>query len=548
VSAVGERPTTDASGRGAAFHSPPAGEVLRVVEPTLFERSRPGRRAVRFPAPSEAARTAAASQPPIPASARRTAPLRLPEVSELELVRHFNRLSRLNHAIDIGFYPLGSCTMKYNPKLNEWAARLPGLAGSHPLDPGPLSQGSLELQWLLAELLREIGGFAAVSLQPAAGAHGELTGMLMTRAFHRSRGEGDQRRVVLVPDSAHGTNPATASMVGFQTRTVASNARGGIDLDALRGALGPDTAALMITNPSTLGIFEDQIHDVLSAVQAAGAIAYMDGANLNAILGRFRAGEAGFDVMHFNLHKTFSTPHGGGGPGAGPIGVSPRLAPFLPAPLPQLIAGDPATVLANAWSGRSTPDARFALESPGARPTAIGQVRTFGGNFGMHLRAYAYIRANGAAGLRQVTDDAVLAANYVRVQLGDAYDLPFDRICKHEVVFSARRQKREHGVSALDIAKAILDEGIHPPTIYFPLIVEEALMIEPTETETRETLDRFVSIMRDIAERSARDPEAVRQSPRTTPVGRLDEAAAARQPDLGWAFPEADRTESTLGG
>jgi glycine dehydrogenase subunit 2 len=252
--------------------------------------------------------------------------------------------------------------------------------------------------------------------------------------------------------------------------------------------------------------------------------------------------------MHFNLHKTFSTPHGGGGPGAGPIGVSPRLAPFLPAPLPQLIAGDPATVLANAWSGRSTPDARFALEPPGARPTAIGQVRTFGGNFGMHLRAYAYIRANGAAGLRQVTDDAVLAANYVRVQLGDAYDLPFDRICKHEVVFSARRQKREHGVSALDIAKAILDEGIHPPTIYFPLIVEEALMIEPTETETRETLDRFVAIMRDIAERAARDPEAVRQSPRTTPVGRLDEAAAARQPDLGWAFPEADRTGTALGG
>jgi len=548
VSAVGERSTTDASGRGAAFHSPPAGAGQLVVEPTLFERSRPGRRAVRFPAPSEAARTAAASQPPIPDAAHRTAPLRLPEVSELELVRHFNRLSRLNHAIDIDFYPLGSCTMKYNPKLNEWAARLPGLAGSHPLDPGPLSQGSLELQWLLAELLREIGGFAAVSLQPAAGAHGELTGMLMTRAFHRSRGEGDQRRVVLVPDSAHGTNPATASMVGFTTRTVPSNTRGGIDLDALRGALGPDTAALMITNPSTLGIFEDQIADVLSAVQAAGAIAYMDGANLNAILGRFRAGEAGFDVMHFNLHKTFSTPHGGGGPGAGPIGVSPRLAPFLPAPLPQLVDGDPATVLANAWSGRSTPDARFALEAPGARPTAIGQVRTFGGNFGMHLRAYAYIRANGAAGLRQVTDDAVLAANYVRVRLGDAYELPFDRICKHEVVFSARRQKREHGVSALDIAKAILDEGIHPPTIYFPLIVEEALMIEPTETETRETLDRFVTIMRDIAERSARDPEAVRQAPRTTPVGRLDEAAAARQPDLGWPFPEADRTGATLSG
>jgi glycine dehydrogenase subunit 2 len=432
--------------------------------------------------------------------------------------------------------------MKYNPKLNEWAARLPGLAGSHPLDPSPQSQGSLELQWLLAELLREIGGFAAVSLQPAAGAHGELTGMLMTRAYHRSRGEGDQRRTVLVPDSAHGTNPATATMVGYATRTVPSNARGGIDLEALRAALGPDTAALMLTNPSTLGIFEDQIDDVLAAVQQAGAIAYMDGANLNAILGRFRAGEAGFDVMHFNLHKTFSTPHGGGGPGAGPVGVSQRLVPFLPAPRPLLVAGDPAEVLANAWAGRSTPGARFELEAPGSRPTAIGQVRTFGGNFGMHIRAYAYIRANGGEGLREVTDDAVVAANYVRVGLADAYDLPFDRICKHEVVFSARRQKREHGVTALDVAKAILDAGIHPPTIYFPLIVEEALMVEPTETESRETLDRFIGVMRAIAERAASDPDAVRAAPRTTPVGRLDEATAARQPDLRWTFEEADRT------
>jgi glycine dehydrogenase subunit 2 len=542
MTAVEPRATADASGRGAAFHSPPGGGELHVVEPTLFERSRSGRRAVRFPAPSAAAREAAAGQPPIPETARRTAALRLPEVSELELVRHFNRLSRLNHAIDIDFYPLGSCTMKYNPKLNEWAARLPGLAGSHPLDPPALSQGSLELQWLLAELLREIGGFAAVSLQPAAGAHGELTGMLMTRAYHRSRGEGDQRTVVIVPDSAHGTNPATATMVGYTTRTVRSNDHGGIDLEALRSALGPDTAALMLTNPSTLGIFEDQIHEVLAAVREAGAIAYMDGANLNAILGRFRAGEAGFDVMHFNLHKTFSTPHGGGGPGAGPVGVSERLAPFLPAPLPRLAAGDPDEVRANAWAGRSTPGARFELEAPGERPTAIGQVRTFGGNFGMHVRAYAYIRANGDAGLRQVTDDAVLAANYLRVALAGTYDLPFDRVCKHEVVFSARRQKRQDGVSALDIAKAILDEGIHPPTIYFPLIVEEALMVEPTETETRETLDRFIGVMRAIAERSRAEPDAVRAAPRTTPVGRLDEATAARQPDLRWPFPEPDRT------
>ena len=386
--------------------------------------------------------------------------------------------------------------MKYNPKVNEWAARLPGLADSHPLDPDALAQGSLELEWLLAELLKEISGLAAVSLQPAAGAQGELTGMLMTRAYHRSRGEGEQRTKVLVPDSAHGTNPATASMVGYQTVTIRSNERGGIDLDALRGHLGPDSAALMITNPSTLGIFEDQIDQVVAAVREAGAIAYMDGANLNAILGRFRPGDAGFDVMHFNLHKTFSTPHGGGGPGAGPVGVSERLAPFLPGPMPLLVEGDAAEVLAQR-AGRPL-DAGRALRAGGRAGrdrTSIGRVRSFTGNFGMFVRAYTYIRSNGDAGLRAVSDDAVLAANYLRVRLADAYDLPYDRICKHEVVFSGRRQKREHGVTTLDIAKAILDHGIHPPTIYFPLIVEEALMIEPTETESIETLDRFVEVM-----------------------------------------------------
>ena len=528
--------TGDASGRGAAFLSPAGGEQLTIVEPIIFDASRPGRRAVRFPLPSAEARKAAALQPAIPEAAARASAPRLPEVAELDLLRHFNRLSHLNHAIELGFYPLGSCTMKYNPKVNEWAARLPGLADSHPLDPDSLAQGSLELEWLVAELLKEISGFAAVSLQPAAGAHGELTGLLMARAYHRSRGEGEQRTRVLVPDSSHGTNPATATMVGYTAVTIPSNPRGGIDLEALRATLGPDTAALMITNPSTLGIFEDQIDQVIEAVHEVGAIAYMDGANLNAILGRFRPGEAGFDVMHFNLHKTFSTPHGGGGPGAGPLGVSERLAPFLPTPLPLLVAGDSEQVRRNAWAGRDTPDVRFALEEPGARPGSIGRVRAHTGNFGMFVRAYTYIRSNGESGLREVSNDAVLAANYLRVRLADAFDLPYDRVCKHEVVFSGRRQKRQHGISTLDIAKAILDHRIHPPTIYFPLIVEEALMIEPTETETLETLDAFVKIMHGIAEQAATDPDALRRAPLTTPVGRLDEAAAARRPDLRHQF------------
>ncbi|HEX2843809.1 MAG TPA: aminomethyl-transferring glycine dehydrogenase subunit GcvPB [Candidatus Limnocylindria bacterium] len=533
---VAEAPRSDPSGRGAAFSGAAGGEELSIVEPLIFEHSRPERRAVRFPAASDQARERAAGQPGLPPSVLRATRPRLPEVSELDLLRHFNRLAHLNHAIDLGFYPLGSCTMKYNPKVNEWAARLPGLAESHPLDPEQLSQGSLELMWLLAELLKEISGFPAVSLQPAAGAHGELTGMLMTRAFHAANGEAEQRTKVLVPDSAHGTNPATATMVGYQTVTIRSNERGGIDLEALRAALGPDVAALMITNPSTLGIFEDQIDQVVAAVREAGAIAYMDGANLNAILGRFRPGAAGFDIMHFNLHKTFSTPHGGGGPGAGPIGVSDRMERYLPAPIPTLVAGDAREVRANAWAGRSTPGARFALDAD--RPDSIGKVRSCYGNFGMFVRAYTYIRSNGGTGLREISDDAVLAANYLRVRLRDAYDLPYDRISKHEVVFSGRRQKREHGVTTLDIAKAILDHGIHPPTIYFPLIVEEALMVEPTETESLETLDHFVEVMQGIAETAASDPEAIKRAPVTTPVGRLDEAAAARRPDLRHRFAD----------
>ncbi|MEO6577702.1 MAG: aminomethyl-transferring glycine dehydrogenase subunit GcvPB, partial [Candidatus Limnocylindria bacterium] len=443
----------DASGRGAAFTGTDPGSTESTVEPLIFDRSRAERRAVRFPSASDAARRAGSAQPAIPGWAARSTAPRLPEVSELEMLRHFNRLAHLNQAIDLNFYPLGSCTMKYNPKVNEWTARLPGLAESHPLDPEGLSQGSLELMWLLAELLKEISGFPALSLQPAAGAHGELTGMLMTRAYHQAQGDGEQRTKVLVPDSSHGTNPATATMVGYQAVTIPSNPRGGIDLKALRSALGADVAALMITNPSTLGIFEDQIDQVLDAVKSAGAIAYMDGANLNAILGRFRPGEAGFDVMHFNLHKTFSTPHGGGGPGAGPVGVSDRLEPFLPVPMPVLAQGDADEVRANAWMGRSTESARFALDWN--HPASIGKVRSLYGNFGMFVRAYTYIRSNGDAGLRGISEDAVMAANYLRVQLHDAYDLPFDRLSKHEVVFSGRRQKREHGVTTLDIAKTI---------------------------------------------------------------------------------------------
>ncbi len=532
---IAEAPSSDPSGRGAAFSGTSGGGELVIVEPLIFDRSRAERRAVRFPSPSDRARERASGQPQLPASALRGRAPRLPEVSELDMLRHFNRLAHLNQAIDLNFYPLGSCTMKYNPKVNEWAARLPGLAESHPLDPEALSQGSLELMWLLSELLKEISGFPAVSLQPAAGAHGELTGMLMTRAYHAANGESEQRTKVLVPDRAHGTNPATATMVGYQTVTIRSNERGGIDLGALRGALGPDVAALMITNPSTLGIFEDQIDQVVAAVKECGAIAYMDGANLNAILGRFRPGEAGFDIMHFNLHKTFSTPHGGGGPGAGPVGVSERLEPFLPAPMPTLVAGDAAEVRANARSGRSTAGVRFALDDD--RPQSIGKVRSCYGNFGMFVRAYTYIRSNGDSGLRTISEDAVMAANYLRVKLHDVYDLPYDRLSKHEVVFSGRRQKREHGVTTLDIAKAILDHGIHPPTIYFPLIVEEALMVEPTETESVETLDHFIGVMRDIAEQAATDPAAIKRAPMTTPVGRLDEAAAARRPDLRHTFP-----------
>ncbi len=481
------------------------------LQPTLFERSRPGRGAgMRLPAaPPDALDR-------LPAAARRTTPPALPELNEATLVRHYVNLSHLNWSVDTGFYPLGSCTMKYNPKVNEWAARLPGFAALHPLAPDETAQGTLELLWTLEKELAEISGMDAVTLQPAAGAQGELTGILMVRAYHRARGDG-ARTDVLVPDSAHGTNPATASMAGFRTVNIPSAADGGVDLDAFRSALGPATAAVMLTNPSTLGLFESRVVELIEMVHGAGALAYMDGANLNAMLGHFRPGAAGFDVMHFNVHKTFSTPHGGGGPGAGPVGVRSHLAPYLPEPL--VVRGS---------------DGSFRLERTGERATSIGRMRSFVGNVGILVRAYAYIRAHGPDGLREVSDDAVLAANYLKHRLAGAYEIPFGRACMHEFVASSAAIKAATGVRTLDVAKRLIDKGFHPPTIYFPLTVEEAMLIEPTETESLETLDAFAEAMLEIAREARDDPETVKSAPHTAPVRRLDEATAARQPNLRW--------------
>jgi glycine dehydrogenase subunit 2 len=480
------------------------------LQSTLFERSRPGRGGGKIPHPP------ADALDRIPQTARRATPAALPELAEPEVVRHYVNLSQLNYAVDAGFYPLGSCTMKYNPKLNEWAARLPGFAGLHPMTPDSAAQGTLQLLFELEEQLAEISGMDAVTLQPAAGAHGELTGILMIRAYHRARGDLE-RTEVLVPDSAHGTNPATATMAGFRTVTIPSSPDGSVDVEAFRAALGPSTAAIMITNPSTLGLFEHRIGELLEATHAAGALAYMDGANLNAIMGRFKPGEAGFDVMHFNTHKTFSTPHGGGGPGAGPVGVRSHLVPYLPTP--RVVRGDNGT---------------YRLEDWGERPESIGRMRSFVGSTGVLVRAYAYLRAHGAAGLREVSDDAVLAANYLRVRVGEAFDVPFDRPCKHEFVASATGLKHRTGVRTLDVAKRLIDKGFHPPTIYFPLTVDEAMLIEPTETESMETLDAFAAALIEIAHEAETEPDLVTGAPHDAPVRRLDEATAARQPNLRW--------------
>jgi glycine dehydrogenase subunit 2 len=479
------------------------------LQPTLNELSRPGRATAKVPHPS------ADALDRLPADQRRANPVGLPEINEPEVIRHFVNLSQLNYSVDTGFYPLGSCTMKYNPKINEWAARLPGFAALHPLAPDAIAQGTLELMWELEQWLLEISGMKAVTLQPAAGAQGELTGILMIRAFHESRGD-TERVEVIVPDSSHGTNPATASMAGFKTVTVRSDDAGQIDLDALRAALGPRTAAVMLTNPSTLGLFEQRIKEVLEVVHAAGALAYMDGANMNAILGKFRPGQAGFDVMHFNTHKTFSTPHGGGGPGAGPVAVGDKLVPFLP------------------WPRVLREGETFRLEGAAERRTSIGRVRSYQGSVGVLVRAYAYLLAHGGPGLVAVSEDAVLNANYLRHRLADTFEMPFAQASKHEFVASASEIKKRTGVRMLDIAKRLIDYGFHPPTIYFPLTVDECMLVEPTETESVETLDAFADALIEIVAEADRDPKLLHDAPHDSPVRRLDEATAARQPDLRW--------------
>ena len=440
--------------------------------------------------------------------------LRLPEIGELDVVRHFTHLAQRNFSIDSVFYPLGSCTMKYNPRVNEDVARLPGIAHVHPLQPDSTVQGALRIMFELQRLLAAITGFSAATLQPAAGAQGELAGMLMMRAYHLERGE-HQRRKVLVPDSAHGTNPATAAMAGFVSVSIPSDADGNVDLAKLEAELDETVVGLMLTNPNTLGLFETRLREVTAAVHRVGGLVYGDGANLNAILGVVKPAEMGFDCLHINVHKTFSTPHGSGGPGAGPVVVNELLEPFLPAPL----------VVQEA-------DGSYRLDFD--RPRSIGRLKGFQGHFGILARGYTYLRMHGAEGLRSLSETAVLNANYLRVLLQEVFDLAYDRSCMHEFVLSARRQKATYGVRTLDIAKRLLDFGIHPPTIYFPLIVDEAIMVEPTETESRATLDHFAAVMRQIARECQDSPDVVREAPRHQVVGRLDEVSAARKPVLRW--------------
>jgi glycine dehydrogenase subunit 2 len=489
--------------------APTQSPLQREEARTIFQKGAPGRRAFSCPR---------LDVPEVdgllPAASRRSEPPRLPEVSEPELVRHYVNLSKRNFDLDSGFYPLGSCTMKHNPRLHERVAALPGHARLHPLQDPAHAQGALELMWNLERALSEIAGLPHVSLQPSAGSHGELAGVLLTRAFHADHGE--ERTKVLTPDTAHGTNPATVTMAGYEVVKVGTNAEGGVDVDDLRAKAGSDVACLMLTNPNTLGIFDSNIEEIAEIVHGAGATVYYDGANLNAVMGISRPGDMGFDIVHFNLHKSFTQPHGGGGPGAGPIAVSDRIAPFLPVPV--VVRGEDGV-----------------LDLDNDRPKSIGKLRGFQGNFGTFVRSYAYIRSLGAEGLRDASETAVLNANYLVARLrelgvADRLPLAFGELCMHEFVLSGAPMKRELGLRTLDLAKRLLDFGFHPPTVYFPLLVDEAILVEPTETETRETLDAFAEAVAAILHEGAENPDVARNAPYTTPVRRLDEAAAAKRP------------------
>jgi glycine dehydrogenase subunit 2 len=476
----------------------------------IFEKSQPGRRASRVPLPD-------LPVPAVPEGLARASAPRLPELSEPEVVRHFVELSTRNFGIETGFYPLGSCTMKYNPRVNERLVGLPGFNHLHPLQDEDGSQGALELMWRLQEILQEVAGLHACSLQPAAGSQGELTGLMLMRAYFEDRGE-TQRDTIITADTAHGTNPASVTMAGYKLEKVATDARGNVDVDDLRAKVNERTAGLMLTNPSTLGLFDEHVEEIAKIFHDAGALMYYDGANLNAVCGISRPGDMGFDIVHINLHKTFSQPHGGGGPGGGPVVVRDILEPFLPVP---------AVVKKG--------DGTFGLDFD--RPKSIGKVRAFTGPFGVFVRSYAFIRSYGPR-LREMSEVAVLNANYLLARLRDAYDLPYDRLCMHEFVLSARNLKKEHGITALDVAKRLMDYGYHPPTIYFPLVVPEALMIEPTETEPKEVLDAFCDAMLAIAQEAATEPETLREAPHDRPVRRLDEVKAAKRAIVRYAFDE----------
>jgi glycine dehydrogenase subunit 2 len=482
-------------------------------ERLIFEVSSPGRHGVSLP-PYDVPRKSLDEL--IPPQFQRKTPPRLPEVSELDVIRHFTRLSQLNYSVDTHFYPLGSCTMKYNPRVHEEVAGMEAFTRLHPYQPIEQVQGVLELLHHFSEVLKEICGLPEFSLQPAAGAHGELLGMMVVRAYHKKRDEKDRRKII-IPDSAHGTNPASATLCGFEVVEVKSNDKGLVDLESLKKAMSPEVAALMITNPNTLGLFEKDIVEICRILHEAGGLVYCDGANMNALLGRVRPGDMGVDLLHLNLHKTFTGPHGGGGPGSGPLGVSEPLRPFLPVPR---VKKEGETYL---W------DYDY--------PDTVGRIKAFYGHIGVILKAYAYILSLGSEGLRRVSEAAVLNANFLRHKLSAYYDLPYQGVCMHEFVLSGRRQKKQ-GVATLDLAKRLLDYGFYAPTIYFPLIVEEALMIEPTETEGKQTLEAFAEAMIRIAKEAETSPDLVKGAPYTTPVRRMDEVKAARQPDLRWSFPE----------